>query len=565
MHTHTHSHQLKTAFRSSHVSNPHLPLSSLSTAYPFTSFDSQPSPDSFSPESATSSEDSRSPLENPLDIDFSDSLDNMADFDYGYPPLSSLSGTFASDSFSASINDRKVHYHQQQRQPQSVHVNSADTDSLTMGGSPCIYPNTSFPVKQEYYTPSVATMTGNYGAYLSSPETQPISVPVSHTHPTHAQQQPTYTYTSSPDSPFLDNATAYYSPPAQLAPMIMASPHTASVSQPHSQVHQPAQPQAVYSTSLPSCDPRFVSGSPPDVNFRPYNATGSGHVHTQTEPGSGFGTGSGITSGHLPSRFMGAFGSPPEVEEAETDDGNNGESELEEDSRNNDMFNEGNDEDEQDEGDDDPADTDYIDASEGRQRLSTSRRAMSVKNRGRRTSRPLIVPSQAARVSALTTPVISSSSSGILAFQNEQQSFSSLSPSSGVSRTQRTARPSAPAPVPVPNLTKKSRGRRVPTHPGILYATHNDDLAPMDGMNLAGSGGSKRARGYTCRVPGCGKCFARGEHLKRHIRSIHTNEKPHKCTHPGCGKEFSRHDNLCQHMRVHRNFSAPRDGGVPVV
>ena len=36
----------------------------------------------------------------------------------------------------------------------------------------------------------------------------------------------------------------------------------------------------------------------------------------------------------------------------------------------------------------------------------------------------------------------------------------------------------------------------------------------------------------------------------------------HKCPQPGCGKEFSRHDNLAQHMRVHRNYSAPRDGGV---
>ena len=61
-----------------------------------------------------------------------------------------------------------------------------------------------------------------------------------------------------------------------------------------------------------------------------------------------------------------------------------------------------------------------------------------------------------------------------------------------------------------PNLTKKSRGRRVPTTPGIV---------------LTPDGSARRTRGYTCRVPGYGKCFARGEHLKRHIRSIHTNEK----------------------------------------
>jgi uncharacterized Zn-finger protein len=76
-----------------------------------------------------------------------------------------------------------------------------------------------------------------------------------------------------------------------------------------------------------------------------------------------------------------------------------------------------------------------------------------------------------------------------------------------------------------------------------------------------------------CQIDGCGKCFARGEHLKRHVRSIHTNEKrqshrislyfrpadaddalfliAHLCLYPGCDKAFSRHDNLGQHMRIH--------------
>lgn len=41
--------------------------------------------------------------------------------------------------------------------------------------------------------------------------------------------------------------------------------------------------------------------------------------------------------------------------------------------------------------------------------------------------------------------------------------------------------------------------------------------------NMSWSDG--RTRSYVCRVNGCGKCFQRGEHLKRHIRSIHTNDK----------------------------------------
>ncbi|KAG8219334.1 hypothetical protein J3R82DRAFT_217 [Butyriboletus roseoflavus] len=98
-----------------------------------------------------------------------------------------------------------------------------------------------------------------------------------------------------------------------------------------------------------------------------------------------------------------------------------------------------------------------------------------------------------------------------------------------------------PIPVPVPNLTKKSRGRRVPTVSGASVGRSSRDAA-------------LGARIYLCDVSGCGKCFARGEHLKRHIRSIHTYEKPHKCPYPGCGKEFSRHDNLGQHMKVHKDF-----------
>jgi len=72
----------------------------------------------------------------------------------------------------------------------------------------------------------------------------------------------------------------------------------------------------------------------------------------------------------------------------------------------------------------------------------------------------------------------------------------------------RGPRSRATLPVPVPNLTKKSRGRRVPTKP----------TAEKDGTQKAN-------RLYVCKVEDCGKCFNRGEHLKRHIRSIHTHEK----------------------------------------
>ncbi|KAL1951030.1 hypothetical protein VTO73DRAFT_179 [Trametes versicolor] len=119
-------------------------------------------------------------------------------------------------------------------------------------------------------------------------------------------------------------------------------------------------------------------------------------------------------------------------------------------------------------------------------------------------------------------------------------SASSTSPSTSTGSFSMARRLAAP--VPVPNLTKKSRGRRVPT------------------AQQVGTQGGPQKRMYMCKVPGCGKCFARGEHLKRHVRSIHTNDKPHKCPYPGCEKDFSRHDNLGQHMRVHKGYTMPKAG-----
>ncbi|KAG2022549.1 STE-12 alpha [Coprinopsis cinerea AmutBmut pab1-1] len=125
----------------------------------------------------------------------------------------------------------------------------------------------------------------------------------------------------------------------------------------------------------------------------------------------------------------------------------------------------------------------------------------------------------------------------------------------------RKVRPAAslPVPVPVPNLTKKSRGRRVPTVSSLeeLRKAGSAQGTATSGRKGRGGAGAKGARMYLCDVEGCGKCFARGEHLKRHVRSIHTNEKPHTCPYPGCGKDFSRHDNLGQHMRVHKDYVPP--------
>ncbi|CEP63915.1 C2H2-type zinc finger protein LALA0_S09e05358g [Lachancea lanzarotensis] len=53
---------------------------------------------------------------------------------------------------------------------------------------------------------------------------------------------------------------------------------------------------------------------------------------------------------------------------------------------------------------------------------------------------------------------------------------------------------------------------------------------------------------FKCRE--CTKTFRRSEHLKRHIRSVHSTERPFHC--PYCDKKFSRSDNLSQHLKTHK-------------
>ncbi|KAF9125456.1 hypothetical protein BGW39_007400 [Mortierella sp. 14UC] len=82
---------------------------------------------------------------------------------------------------------------------------------------------------------------------------------------------------------------------------------------------------------------------------------------------------------------------------------------------------------------------------------------------------------------------------------------------------------------------KRSRGRRVSSHPD------------NSGCKI-----------FKCRFEDCGKIFKRSEHLKRHVRSIHTLEKPFECPINNCPKRFSRSDNLNQHIRIHRHTSGAR-------
>lgn len=93
---------------------------------------------------------------------------------------------------------------------------------------------------------------------------------------------------------------------------------------------------------------------------------------------------------------------------------------------------------------------------------------------------------------------------------------------------------------------------------------HSDPITDEHG-NIVPGGGNVNRRGrkpsltedpsktFVCHL--CNRRFRRQEHLKRHYRSLHTQDKPFECTE--CGKKFSRSDNLSQHQRTHGSGSFP--------
>lgn len=97
---------------------------------------------------------------------------------------------------------------------------------------------------------------------------------------------------------------------------------------------------------------------------------------------------------------------------------------------------------------------------------------------------------------------------------------------------------------------------------------HDASLSSLSLAAKLGSTATNRAPGadsseeepkpFPC--PECDKQFKRLEHLKRHIRSVHSNIRPFHCKY--CDK-FSRSDNLAQHLKTH--FKVNNNGTTTIV
>lgn len=164
-----------------------------------------------------------------------------------------------------------------------------------------------------------------------------------------------------------------------------------------------------------------------------------------------------------------------------------------------------------------------------------------------------------------TTTALSTSSS--LPGTHAHHSNHTLPPLTSSNNTRQPSPKSPSIPSSTPPLLQPAHSSVIASHP------HRSRRPPV---RTSTSRSIKEKRTFACQADDCGKVFKRSEHLKRHIRSIHTNEKrkcercyqrrkgtnvdlflflAFECPYQQCQKRFSRSDNLNQHIRIHRHSS----------
>lgn len=92
------------------------------------------------------------------------------------------------------------------------------------------------------------------------------------------------------------------------------------------------------------------------------------------------------------------------------------------------------------------------------------------------------------------------------------------------------------------------RKSRTPSVPGLMGIPGMTPLMGSTATMSSREGQDDVEKPFLCAT--CGKSFRRSEHLRRHIRSVHSMERPFACT--LCDKKFSRSDNLSQHLKTHK-------------
>jgi hypothetical protein len=122
---------------------------------------------------------------------------------------------------------------------------------------------------------------------------------------------------------------------------------------------------------------------------------------------------------------------------------------------------------------------------------------------------------------------------------------------SGIKHTQSTGEDCCNASQDQTSAPQSSTQNQESTDPNVAISSSSEDPAPPPvPVNRRGRKQSLTddpSKTFVCTL--CSRRFRRQEHLKRHYRSLHTQDKPFECGE--CGKKFSRSDNLAQHARTH--------------
>ena len=86
-------------------------------------------------------------------------------------------------------------------------------------------------------------------------------------------------------------------------------------------------------------------------------------------------------------------------------------------------------------------------------------------------------------------------------------------------------------------------------HEGVTTTEAAIDQSSLGTGGHSPGGQSNTQPRFRCPFPNCHRTYERQDHLSRHVKSLHENERAHKCA--DCGKGFNRADLLNRHRAAH--------------
>ncbi|CAX45142.1 transcription factor, putative [Candida dubliniensis CD36] len=134
----------------------------------------------------------------------------------------------------------------------------------------------------------------------------------------------------------------------------------------------------------------------------------------------------------------------------------------------------------------------------------------------------------------------------------------SISPTNSNTNNGTTTGTTAATTTATKNFTKeesmKKKSTSTSTNTGTTTTKNERKKSSTNTHNNVSPNGSNNNSQASFSCNECDKQFKRSEHLKRHQRSVHSNDRPFACKY--CEKKFSRSDNLAQHLKTHSKIDS---------